>query len=154
MLSLLFSMINPALGTAYTLGWDLVDSGKHLDWGGSTKYQNDFNYSVNTWNNYKSGVIRKDSIIYLKDVTISDITLKNNDAGETDGDNKTIKFNTFNIDPMNTTRRRNVCAHELGHALGLNENPNTGNTMYYKSSDTYTLSRDDKDSYNAAVLNW
>lgn len=152
--SLFACMINPALGASYTLGWDLVDSGGHLDWGGSTKYQTDFNDSVNTWNSYKSGVIRKDSVLHLKDVTISDIRLINNDVGETDGNNKTIKFNTYNIDPMNTTRRRNVCTHELGHALGLGENPNTGNVMYYKSSDSYTLSRDDKDSYNAAVRNW
>lgn len=30
--------------------WDLVDSGKHLDWSGSSKYVSQFNSAVNVWN--------------------------------------------------------------------------------------------------------
>lgn len=46
----------------YLLGWDLVDNGKHLDWDGGTKYLDDWYDSVQVWEDYKPGVIRKDSI--------------------------------------------------------------------------------------------
>lgn len=43
-----------------------------MDWKGSTSYQTQFNSAVSTWNNYKSGVIRKDAWNMINDVTISD----------------------------------------------------------------------------------
>ena len=52
--------------------WILVDSGKHCDWDGTTKYLKLFETSVSTWNGYKSEVFRKDSAAVIEDVHISD----------------------------------------------------------------------------------
>lgn len=59
-------------GKASIQSWDLVDSGKHLDWGGTSKYIKEFKSAVKKWNNYKSGVIRKDTIKTKQDVKIVD----------------------------------------------------------------------------------
>lgn len=48
-----------------------VDSGKHMDWGGSTEYMSYWNIGVDRWNNYKNGVIRKDTLTTIQDVTIN-----------------------------------------------------------------------------------
>lgn len=71
-LFLSISVIPASAATTAILDWYLVDSGKHLDWKGSTSYQTQFNSAVSTWNNYKSGVIRKDAWNTINDVTISD----------------------------------------------------------------------------------
>lgn len=53
-LSLLcFTISVSAATTTAILKWHLVDSGKHLDWSGSTTYQSQFDTSVTTWNNHK-----------------------------------------------------------------------------------------------------
>lgn len=31
-------------------GWNLVDSGKHCDWKGTTTFSADWNFGVNQWN--------------------------------------------------------------------------------------------------------
>ncbi|MDR2945074.1 MAG: matrixin family metalloprotease [Methanosarcinales archaeon] len=147
---LLMTLVIPALGAISSVQWwHMVDSGKHLDWAGSTKYQSDFNSSVSTWNAYKSGVIRKDSILYVKDATISDERWINGTAGETNGNDKTIKFNLNKMDTMNQNQRRNLYTHELGHALGLDHNQ-VGDVMYYISSSVYSLSANDKASYDTS----
>ena len=38
--------------------WNLVDSGKHLDWDGKTTYKSQFEGAIKVWNSYKKGVIR------------------------------------------------------------------------------------------------
>lgn len=130
------------------LDWHLVDSGNHLDWSGSTGYQTQFNAAVNIWNNYKSGVIRKDSWNTINDVTISDYYEVSSTAGVT-AKAGTIKFNTYQMDNYTTSKKRNVCAHELGHALGLAHNQK-GDIMYTYVSIVTSLSANDKASYNAS----
>ncbi|MBZ3935387.1 matrixin family metalloprotease [Methanimicrococcus blatticola] len=153
-LLLLTAFATPALGATSSIQWwHMVDSGKHLDWGGSTKYQSDFNSSVSTWNSHKSGVIRKDSLVYIRDVTISDVYWSNGTVGLVNGDNKTMQFNTRLMDPMNSTRRKNACLHELGHALGLDHNQN-GDVMYAFSSNAVSLTANDKASYNASYARY
>ena len=94
------------------MNWYLVDSGKHLDWKGSTSYQTQFNSAVSTWNNYKSGVIRKDAWNTINDVTISDYNEVSSTAGVTSSAG-TIKFNTYQMDNFTSAQKRNVCTHEL-----------------------------------------
>lgn len=48
-----------AFAQAYVQTWDLVDSGKHLDYDGNSTYMSYINTGAATWNAYKSGVIRK-----------------------------------------------------------------------------------------------
>lgn len=106
-----------------------------MDWKGSTSYQTQFNSAVSTWNNYKSGVIRKDAWNTINDVTISDYNEVSSTAGVTSSAG-TIKFNTYQMDNFTSAQKRNVCTHELGHALGLAHNAK-GDVMYaYVSSVT------------------
>lgn len=45
-----------AFAQAYVQTWDLVDSGKHLDYDGNSTYMSYINTGAATWNAYKSGV--------------------------------------------------------------------------------------------------
>lgn len=128
------------------LNWNLVDSGKHLDWGGSTNYLKRFNLAVDTWNAYKPGVIRKDDGSKIRDVTISDYTESSEVLGVTSSKG-TIKFNQETMHECTKKVRRNVCTHELGHALGLAHNTED-DVMYMYATDKVTLSDNDKASYN------
>lgn len=97
-------------------------------------------------NNYKSGVIRKDGLTTIKDVTISDYYEVSTTAGVTSSAG-TIKFNTYLMDGYTATKRKNVCTHEIGHALGLAHNKE-GDVMYAYVSTTTSLSANDKASYD------
>lgn len=136
-----------------------VDSGKHLDWSGSTQYSSNWNSGVNTWNNYKSGVIRKDTLTTINDVTISDkefisdrVNARTTQHGTGKSSSTTIVFATSMMNQLSNTKRTTVCAHEIGHTLGLDENrSSTANIMYddmtYNTSNN-TLSNADKNNYD------
>ncbi len=147
-LAFLMAMPVYAAANVATLSWSLIDSGKHLDWGGSTAYQTEFNAAINTWNSYKAGVIRKDSWNTIKDVTISDYSEVSSVVGVTSSAG-TIKFNTYNMQNLTSTERLNTCTHELGHALGLAHNQ-VGDVMYAYVSTVTNLSDNDKASYDAS----
>ena len=61
----------------------------------------------------------------------------------------TIKFNTYQMDNFTSAQKRNVCTHELGHALGLAHNAK-GDVMYAYVSSVTSLSANDKASYDAS----
>lgn len=137
-----------ALIVVKTLTWDLVDSGKKLDWGGSSAYLTSFTSAVPVWNNYKAGVIRKDTVSTVQDVTVSDYYEVSTTAGVA-SPGGTIRFNTYHMGGYSSTKRKNVATHELGHVLGLAHNL-SGDVMYSKVSTIVTLSLNDKASYDAA----
>lgn len=145
----------PALADAYILTWDLVDSGKHLDYDGNSKYMSYVNTGASIWNGYKSGVIRKDSILVIQDVYISDINEANGNTGITYPDGR-IVFNKYYLDSPDCTddQRTNTATHELGHALGLDHGPSSDDIMYSSQTSVITLSQNDKDSYDAAYKNY
>ena len=131
-----------------TNDWYLIGIGKHLDWAGSSAYSSEFKTAVSTWNGYKSGVIRKSTWYRQTDVTISDYTEESSVAGVTSSSG-TIKFNSYRMSGYNTTRKLNVCLHELGHALGLAHNQ-SGDAMYTYVSNVTSLSANDKASYDSS----
>ncbi|EDO0799630.1 cell surface protein, partial [Listeria monocytogenes] len=77
--------------------WDLVDSGKHLDYDGNSKYMSYIKSGAATWNSYKKGVIRPDSPKVLEDVFCND-TSANNYVNATTYSNGKITFNKKNMD--------------------------------------------------------
>lgn len=133
------------------MNWNLVDSGKHLDWGGKTKYSKEFSKAVKVWNTYKKGVIRKDNLTRWQDVAISDYYEVSNTAGVT-AIYGTIQFNKYNMDRISVKQKENVCIHELGHALGLEHNTSK-DIMYMYTTSRTKLSSNDKKSYDYVYKN-
>ena len=133
-----------------------IDSGGHMDWGGTTKYLTEFKSAVNTWNYYKNGVIREDSGSTVKDITISDVEWGDNRIlGETKVNVlfKTIKFNTSILDERDSRTRECCCLHELGHALGLSHREERASLMVRYNTGLIDLPNCDLISYNYAFNN-
>ncbi len=140
--------------SAYNLlSWDLVDSGKHLDWDGSTEYMTEWNASVEVWEDYKPGVIREDTFWIIEDVTISDFYEESSTMGVTSSAG-TIKFNDYHFASMSAGERQKTMTHEIGHALGLGHSDNATSIMRQgKFSQTY-INDDDKAGYDAAYARY
>lgn len=100
------------------MGWDLVDSEKHLDWDHNTKYLSTVETSVKTWENYKKGIIRRDSVSVLQDVYISDYSKSDTTLGYTSS-NGELMLNDYNFKGMTNDQRIHTITPELGHSLGL-----------------------------------
>lgn len=128
--------------------WDLVDSGKHMDYNGNSKYMSYVKTGANTWNSYKKGVIRPYSKNVAQDVYCNDTSVNNN-VNATTYSNGKITFNKKNMDKKNSAGKQNVATHELGHCLRLGHNAST-DIMYSYSTSKTTLSTNDKKSYDAA----
>lgn len=137
------------LYTISLITWDLVDSGGHLDWGGDSSFMDYIEKGANKWNNYKAGIIRKDTASTIEDVTVSDYYEKSDTIGVT-SNRGTIRFNTYQMDERTYNEKLNVAIHELGHALGLGHNWE-GDVMYRYGTNLVTLSNNDKHSYDAAA---
>lgn len=146
----------------HVLHYWCVDSGKHLDWSGSSSYLSNWNTGVNTWNAYKSGVIRQDSALTVNDVTIRDVSDLTGDAvAITDskfpeGGGKgsaVISFATAKMNTLSQIKRNITCTHEIGHALGLDDNNSNGTSviMYNNMSNQTSnnvLHSEDKFNYD------
>ncbi len=133
--------------------WDLVDSGKHLDWDGRTNYMVMFTAAVNTWNAYKPSVIRKDSWTVIEDVSIEDY-IGDNSTILTVSSNGKIMFNQMVMDKHTDAQKTSDCLYALGLALGLGKTYNSSDVMYAFTSSVTTLSVNDKASYDAAYAKY
>ena len=144
-----------AFAKAYVQTWDLVDSGKHLDYDGNSTYMSYIKTGASTWNAYKSGVIRPDSALVIQDVYVSDVNSANGWAGMTYSNGK-IELNKYYMSNYSTSQITNVAAHELGHALGLDHSTSTDlmDASITSHSSTQALSQNDKDSYDEAYKNY
>ncbi|MDN5277094.1 MAG: hypothetical protein PWR01_1059 [Clostridiales bacterium] len=136
----------PNTSSPYYLGWDLVDSGLHCDWGGSTKYSAQWNNAVSIWNSMGVVSIRKDTMFTVQDVELYDYYEVSSVTAVTYSSGK-IGFNTYNLDNCTSDEITNTAAHELGHALGI-KHLSAGNIMYpYQTSQTW-LGNGDRTAYN------
>ena len=138
---------------AYTIKlqtWDLVDSGKHLDWKGSSAYLTQFKTAASKWNDHISGVIRQDSWNTVNDLTISDADKGPTGSVATTYRHGLIIFNTFYMKNLSNNEKLNVCLHELGHALRLDHRDEDGTVMYESVRSITILSAGDKANYTEA----
>ncbi|MFA6866997.1 MAG: matrixin family metalloprotease [Clostridia bacterium] len=151
-----FSLANNQAEAYELLSWDLIDNGGHLDYDYSTKYSSTLGASINVWNAHKSGVIRPDSWKIIQDVFVSDYDDSSSDAAVAYcSSGGKIKLNDHYYVSMSAGERQKTMMHELGHALGLDENNSvTGSIMKQGIRSQTTLIQDDKDGYDASYLNY
>lgn len=148
-----FLFVIPAWAvTPAILDWHLVGIDKHLDWIGNSQYLTDFVAGTKIWNDYKSDVIRRAKGDTSVELILSDFSEVSAAVGVTSS-RGTIKFNSYYMDEYSSIQKQNVCAHELGHALGLDHNQE-GDIMYAAVTDVITLSGNDKASYDASYARY
>jgi hypothetical protein len=143
------ALLSSAVFADVLLGWDLVDSGKHCDWGGSTAYSSAWVHGLYQWNGCDYGeVIRLDTIWTIKDLNVSDYYEQSNTIAVT-GFLGYIKFNTYQMDSLSYDQKECAATHELGHALGINH-LSVGDIMYTYVQDITELSFYDKATFDMA----
>lgn len=134
---------------AALLGWDLVDSGKHLDWDSDTKYVSTVKSGTALWEGYRSGVIREDSLTVIQDVFISDYNEVTSTMAYTNS-NGQMMFKDYHFSDMNANQRLKTVTHEFGHALGLDHTSGKNDIMQQGKLEITALSETDKKSYDEA----
>lgn len=128
----------------------MVDSGKHLDWTSDSVYANLIPNAANIWNGYKQGVIRKDNLLRILDLTITDINMQSHFAAHTDFPNSKIEINLYHFAAYDANTKTNVIAHELGHALGVGHINTSNGIMGLYSNSVLSLDVPEKNSYDAS----
>lgn len=119
----------------------------------SRSYYNECVNARNTCNAYKSGVIRKDTILIIEDIFVKDFNQNSTLAGVYFPYDRVIGLNEYHFSRFSTRQKQAVVLHRFGHALGLGENSKQlaaimQNEVFHSNT---SLNQDDKDSSDAAA---
>lgn len=157
-------VVNAVTGNAVILGYDLVDSGGHMDYKVNTKYSTYVGGAASTWNSYLgSNVIREDdwstvADCDIYDVTRSDVTWIGLTGIPTNWiPTGFIQLNTYYMDQLaGTTKKQLVIKHEFGHTLGCGENSYSDLNIMYPDLkySNINLTIHDKASVDLARQSW
>lgn len=134
----------------------LVDSGKHLDYKTPSTYQTYCNTAQNTWNGYKAGVVRKNSLLNITDVTIKEeVNYTDTSYAITNYNSRKIYVYSNNIanldsNPNKELILKSIFIHEFGHALGMGHIWQSNNVMNWIANTTTTLNHYNEVSYDLA----
>lgn len=140
--------------TKSLLSFDLVDTGKHLDYNVSnSSFGEEANAAKLQWNSYKSGIVRKDTILTACDVRITDASNIGAAVGLTTSDGY-IKINKSIVQNYSSDQKINVLTHEMGHALGMGHLNKSNNVLYYAVNSTTVIDQNNKDSYDLAYARY
>lgn len=159
--SLFFNTTTSLAATAAITGWDLVDSGGHMDYTLNSKYADSVPDAIKIWTGYiGTSVIRHDSGTTLADCDIYDAyepTENWNGTTMSLGEwiAGCIQLNTYYMDTYSTATVKFIIAHELGHTLGCDDNGcSTSNIMYGYTASNSSLTSHDKASVDLAKKSW
>ena len=131
--------------------FDLVDSGKHLDYNvENSSFAGETHAAMLLWNSYKEGVVRKDTILTAIDVRIEDATNLGATTAALTSPSGYIKVNTSVVNNFSNDKKINCLIHEMGHALGMGHIDNTNNVMYYAVTNVTVLRDSNRNSYDLA----
>lgn len=132
----------------YEQGWDLVDWGWDVDWGGSTQYTTAWEHAVDEWNGLGQVSIAEDTIFTYEDVTVHDYDNSDDPAaGYVSYNDAELGFNEHFMDTYSLNEKKYVALHELGHVLGLGHSF-SGNVMNNVQGTQTTLGNQDEDTYD------
>lgn len=150
-------------GKASVTGYDLVDSGGHMDYTMDTKYDSYVWGAAQTWNSYLNDtVIREDTRSTINDCDIYDVTQSDVSWVGLTGIPTNLpisgymKLNTYYMDQYSTTKIILVIKHEFGHTLGCDENDCDENNIMYPNINMskINLTIHDKASVDLAKKSW
>ena len=142
------------------LSQNLVDSGKHLDYKTPNKYKTYCETARDTWNGYKAGVVRKNSLLNITDVTIKE------EDNYSDASYAVTSFSAkkifvyknnleeLNSDPNKELKLKDIFIHEFGHALGMGHIWQASNVLSAYTNNTITLNHYNEVSYDLAYAEY
>ena len=128
-----------------------VDNGE-IRWGGKTKYQSEVDFGIAEWNKLKTIKIAPDTASTIEDLTFSDAyssesrwAVWTNRAGA-----DTIVFNDRFMSDGKAFNKRSTAAHEIGHALSLDDHSSaySDTLMVGSGFSTDVPVAHDKEDYN------
>lgn len=149
-LVLLMFSINVNAASVSILSWWWNGSDGKLNYYINTKYSQDIIFASDQWNSYKPNVVVRVFVPSYANVIVNDFYEVSNRLGYA-STNGTINLNTYLLDNASQSRRRYTTMHEMGHALGLAHNVSNLDVMYSPANDRYSLTINDKASYDASA---